>query len=157
MRWYGYIIAATVIFLGGWIGGFFFSRPAVEGVIQKPVQWESGIVRKDPTRMNEPEKTAELTRYYTEEPSLDIRRLDRRTIRAEAGLGDRTWSRDATIDAEEWHNLIMVDAGYLWIEDGFYPYGRVGYYRYFGRIALGGSLFGSPRSLGAGIGAGYAF
>jgi len=91
-----YIIISLLFFAAGWGANYYFTDPEIKIVEHEKIVYET--IERDVYKMPDAEVRAELDRYYTDTPRLDIIQLDSRTIRADAGLGDRNWSRKADIE-----------------------------------------------------------
>ncbi len=71
--------------------------------------------------------------YANQAAYLELFMVDDTTMRAEAGLCDRKWHRDARITAEPLKNYVIIN--------GLLPAGvQASYYRRVGPLAIGGGL-----------------
>lgn len=96
MKYLALFFFSILFFVGGWFSNSYFTDPEVRIVEHEKIVYET--IEKDVYKMPDSDVRAELNRYYTETPRLNIIQLDSRTIRADAGLGDRDWSRKADIE-----------------------------------------------------------
>lgn len=95
-------VVVVVVFIGTNIGSFIGGRCSVKPVIKivekEKIVWKDKIVYRDYEKYSCSELAAELLKYDTSEPRLDgIMRGD--VFHADAGLCDRTWSRDFKLKA----------------------------------------------------------
>jgi hypothetical protein len=130
-----FLVFSFACFAGGWIGGYYSAKPEVKTITQKEIEWKDRIVYREVSAMTERELREQLQKYYTDRPMLEIS-IAGDTVKAEAGLVERRWSREARINLERPENMIIGGVGYG-ISGAFLD---TGYVRLFGGIGIGCSL-----------------
>jgi len=128
-------VACVVVFVGGYLSGYYSARKTVTGITQSSVNWENGTVNTNVNNIDCETAKQELKKYYTSEPTLELTQKDNE-INAVAGLCDRMWSRSAKLNFSKPENFVFGGAG-IGLHDKYY---KVGYFRLFGNIGLGGEL-----------------
>ena len=113
----GTIIIVAILFLAGGITGYIYrGKQPTKFKIVKQTEIETKIIVRNIYKMPKKTLLSELSAYDQGEPSLEIVRLDNKTIKATAGLHRRTWSREATLKIEaysdtNWKLYIGIGSG----------------------------------------------
>lgn len=105
------IIVAVIVVVGAmcFIGGRCSVKPDIRIVEKDVIRWKDRVVYREYEKYTCSDLAAELLKYDTSEPRLDgIIKGD--MFHAEAGLCDRSWSRDfklkaAAGDSAKWYVL----------------------------------------------------
>jgi hypothetical protein len=95
-----FIIIAVIVAVGGgcFIAGRCSVKPEIKIVEKEKIKWKDKIVYREYEKFTCSDLAAELLKYDTGEPRLDgIMKGD--IFHAEAGLCDRSWSRDFRLKA----------------------------------------------------------
>lgn len=111
------IIIIILIFFGGIITGYIYrgkAKPKFK--IIKQTEIETKIVVRNIYRMPKKTLLQELSAYDQGQPGLEIIQIDNETIKANAWLHRRKWSREATLKIEvasnsNWKLYIGIGSG----------------------------------------------
>ena len=131
------IIIISISALAGWMLHDYFNTPPDPIIIPHPIS--APPVDIDVNTLDCDNAKARLQCFYTAQPELEIKHLEKDQYLMEARLCERNWNRlvDITQGEESYKHLIIFGP---FINKDLLIGGSLQYYRFWGRLGLGGEV-----------------
>jgi hypothetical protein len=103
-----YLQVGAICALIGLAGGFFLSRKISDPITitKSEIKWQDKIVYRDYPSFTPAQCIEALKCYDLSKPVLDINKIDGDVYRLDAGLCQRTWTRDIKIEVNQSGNWV---------------------------------------------------
>lgn len=130
-------VTLILAFIAGWVSSFYYKDPRIVTIKEYDIKYNT--ITKNIDSMSCQDAKDDLYCFYTGIPLLGIKYIDNDEYELSASLCERQWKRkvDINVATNKPRNMII---GGIMLDNSLNIGVNVQYYRFIGRMGVGGGL-----------------